>query len=141
MNLYKHPVWKPIDKDKWTDKKGMDIFSGSNSKHVAISHPGQGITESHMNSVSGRSTWMQLPNANEPGDDPYALSFPETARSQIERRREPEKEVASVQFNATCRRTLPFEDKVKVNSIHNMEGMDKAYLMTTNRSPQKILDH
>jgi len=81
---------------------------------------------------------MQLPNTNEPGDDPYALSYPETTRSQIERKRIPEKEIGAVQFNSTCRRTLPFEDKVKVNSLHNLEGMNKAYLLATNRSPEKI---
>jgi hypothetical protein len=39
-----------------------------------------------------------------------------------------------------CRRTLPFEDKVRVNSLNNMEGMNRAYLMATSKSPEKILN-
>lgn len=42
-------------------------------------------------------------------------------------------------FNGTCRSSKPFEDKVKVNSLHLMEGLDKAYLMTTKKSPSKIM--
>lgn len=45
-----------------------------------------------------------------------------------------------MQFNGVCRRTLPFEDKVKVNSLNNMEGMNRAYLMATSKSPEKILN-
>ena len=44
-----------------------------------------------------------------------------------------------MQFNGTCRRTLPFEDKVKVNSLHNIEALNKAYLMTTSQSPEKLI--
>ena len=44
-----------------------------------------------------------------------------------------------MQFNGTCRRTLPFEDKVKVNSLHNIEALNKAYLMTTSISPEKLI--
>lgn len=47
MNMYKYPVWKSVQKSKWIDKKGMDIFSGAHAAHVTIKHPGQGITESH----------------------------------------------------------------------------------------------
>lgn len=117
----------------------MDNFNGVNAAHVKILHPGQGIQTSHAHSVNGKSPWNRLPNENPPGDDPYAMSFPETARSQIERRRHPEKEVGEVLFNGTCRRSLPFEDKVKVNSIHIMEGLDKGYLMATKKSPTKIM--
>ena len=81
MNLYKYPVWKTNQKNKWVNKRGMDIFSGAHAPHVLMNHPGQGIIESHQASVNGKSTWIQLPNANDPGDDPYALSYLETARS------------------------------------------------------------
>jgi hypothetical protein len=34
---------------------------------------------------------------------------------------------------------LPFEDKVKINSLHNIEALNKAYLMVTSQSPEKLI--
>jgi hypothetical protein len=59
----------------------MDNFSGSNAAHVKLLYPGAGKTDSHSHSINGKSTWIQLPNENFAGDEPYALSFPETAKS------------------------------------------------------------
>jgi hypothetical protein len=40
MNLYKYPVWKTNQKNKWVNKKGMDIFSGVHAAHVILGNPG-----------------------------------------------------------------------------------------------------
>lgn len=66
------------------------------------------------------------------------MSKEENAKSML-RRRNSEKEVSKVVFIATTKRTLPMDDKIKVNSLHMMEVLDKAYTMTTNQSPKKIL--
>jgi hypothetical protein len=31
------------------------------------------------------------------------------------------------------------EDKVKVNTLHSMEGLDRVYLMNTNKSPDNLI--
>ena len=65
----------------------MDNFSGVNAAHVGLRYAGQGKTEAHANSITGRSTWSQLPNENQPGDEPYAYSNPECAKLTVVRRR------------------------------------------------------
>lgn len=82
--------------------------------------------------------WGKLPNENKPGDNPYSMSFPETERQYTERHRLAHKEMGETQFSSTCRTTKAFEDKVKVNSNNNMEGINKGYLMTTNKDPRTI---
>ena len=89
----------------------------------------------------GTGTWDKLPNENKPGDDPYAMSYPETAREQIERRRLPHREVSQTLFDSTCRPSKAFEDKVKVNSNHIMEGIEKGYMMATNKNPANLTAH
>jgi hypothetical protein len=64
MYKYKYPVWKTINKKQWMNEKGMDNFSGVNAAHVGLRYAGQGKTEAHANSITGRSTWSQLPNEN-----------------------------------------------------------------------------
>ena len=39
----------------------------------------------------------------------------------------------------TSKRSLPMDDKIRVNTLHMMEMLDKAYTMTTKDSPEKIL--
>lgn len=95
--------------------------------------------EVHQQSISGKGAWDKLPNENRPGDEPYALSFPETARDQIERRRLPHKEIGNTLFDSTCRRSLPFEDKIKMNSHHIMESIEKGYIMVTNKNPVNLI--
>lgn len=57
----------------------------------------------------------------------------------MQRKRVQEKEISNIPFNATCRQSMPIDDKVKVNSLNMMEKLDKAYLLSTNTSPSKIM--
>ena len=49
------------------------------------------------------------------------------------------KEVGDSIFVARSRSTQPLDVKAKSNSLRMMESLDKAYLMTTNRSPSLIM--
>jgi len=70
------------------------------------------------------------------------MSYPESARTQMEsiRSRNTDKQVGDL-FNSTIRSTKAFEDKVKINSWHNMENLQKGYLMTTSKDPHSIRLH
>ena len=116
----------------------MDIYSGNHSAHVGLHYAGQGKTDIHANSVAGRSTWEHLPNENQAGDEPYSLTKEDTAKALL-RRRNSQKEVSRVVFIPTSKRSLPMDDKIRVNTLHMMEVLDKAYTMNTKESPQKIL--
>ena len=138
MYLYQNPVWKTVDRKQWLNPKGMDIYSGNHAAHVGLHYAGQGKTEVHANNVSGRSTWQHLPNENQAGDESYSLTKEDTAKALL-RRRNSQKEVSRVVFVPTSKRSLPMDDKIRVNTLHMMEVLNKAYTMTTKESPQKIL--
>jgi hypothetical protein len=72
-----------------------------------------------------------------PGGDGETLHA--TKKKELALTEKPKNEISKFLFDSTCRRSLPMEDKFKVNSNHIMEGLDKGYLMTTNRSPKKIM--
>lgn len=69
-----------------------------------------------------------------PGDNPYALSFPETSKDLFLRKVNKQKHVGKL-FVPTSKTTNSLEDKVKSQSLRMMESLDKGYLMTTNKSP------
>ena len=45
------------------------------------------------------------------------------------------------QFDSTCKRGLPFDAKIKVDSLQMMESINRSYLINTSKSPQKIQPH
>jgi hypothetical protein len=57
----------------------------------------------------------------------------------MQRNRNLTKEISQVPFTATCRQSMPLDDKVKVNSLHMMENLSKAYLLSTSKSPSKVM--
>ena len=142
MRLCLNPEFRTTSEQKWMTKRGTDNFSGVNAAHVGIRHPGQGVMEVHQQSVNGKVGWTKLPNENKAGREPFAMSYPESARTQMEsiRSRNPDKQVGDL-FNSTIRSTKAFEDKVKINSWHNMENLQKGYLMTTSKDPHSIRLH
>lgn len=95
----------------------------------------------HAHSINGKSVWPITHNENIPGEEPYAVSHPEMTEAMMQRTRDlaREKKISEVPFSATCRRTMPIDDKVKVNSLNMMDKLDRAYLMATNASPSKIM--
>lgn len=115
--LYMSPVWRDTKKSKWMSLKGFDTYAGAPAAHVRLHSSGTGICESHRNSVNEKSAWQQLHNANVPGDEPFTKSFRETAKSFNERQRHPEGEMGAAQFDSTCKRGLPFDAKIKVESL------------------------
>jgi hypothetical protein len=66
------------------------------------------------------------------------MSKEDMAKAML-RRRASHKEVSRVIFVPTTKRSLPMDDKIKVNSLHMMDVLDKAYSMATKESPNKIL--
>lgn len=38
--MYENPVWKTVDRKKWLNKKGMDVYSGSYGAHVGLHYSG-----------------------------------------------------------------------------------------------------
>jgi|688.fasta_scaffold208915_1 hypothetical protein len=42
-------------------------------------------------------------------------------------------------FSSTVRNTALIEDKVKIQSLNSMEVLNRAYLMNTQRSPEKLV--
>jgi hypothetical protein len=93
----------------------------------------------HTNSLNNKSAWPLCNNEPQPGENPYAVSNLEMTEQIMQRKRLQSKEMSSVPFNATCRTTMPIDDKVKVNSVNMMDKLDRAYLMSTNSSPSKIM--
>ena len=58
--MYENPVWKTVDRKKWLNPKGMDVYSGNHGAHVGLHYSGQGKTEVHSNNLNGRSTWKYI---------------------------------------------------------------------------------
>ena len=58
--MYENPVWKTVDRKKWLNPKGMDVYSGNHGAHVGFHYSGQGKTEVHSNNLNGRSTWKYI---------------------------------------------------------------------------------
>ena len=84
MQMCLNPTFRNTSEQKWLTKRGVNTFSGVPAAHVGIRHPGQGIMEVHQQSVNGKVGWQKLPNENRAGIEPYALSYPENAKSQME---------------------------------------------------------
>lgn len=83
--------------------------------------------------------WSQIKNEEEAGDNPYAFGYKEQAKKLVTRNRKQEKEVGQHIFSNTVRPVALIEDKVKINSLHSMEGLNRVYLMNTQRSPEKLV--
>ena len=81
----------------------------------------------------------QIKNEEEAGDNPYAFGYKEQAKNLVTRNRKQEKEVGQHIFSNTVRPVALIEDKVKINSLHSMEGLNRVYLMNTQRSPEKLV--
>ena len=75
--------------------------------------------------------WNQIKNEEEAGNNPYAFGYRQQERNLITRNRNKEKEVGQHIFSTTVRPIAIIEDKVQVKSLHSMEGLNRAYLMST----------
>jgi hypothetical protein len=83
--------------------------------------------------------WSQTKNEEEAGNNPYAFGYKEQAKNLVTRNRKQEKEVGDHIFSNTVRSFALIEDKVKISSLHSMEGLNRVYLMNTQRSPEKLV--
>lgn len=93
----------------------------------------------HTHSLNGKAAWQICHNEPNPGQNPYAISNPEMLEKTMQRNRNLAKEIGQVPFTATCRQSMPLDDKVKVNSLHMMDSLSKAYLLSTSKSPSKVM--
>ena len=84
-----------------------------NSSHVRLEHPGQGKVDMHASSVHKNSTWKVCNNENKAGENPYAMSYPETSHNLFERKRNTFKETTDTIFQATSRTTSVLDDRTK----------------------------
>jgi len=98
----------------WKTLKGFSS-KGVKSAHVTLLHPGQG-----KSAVGTFSTTKCLP-----GDNPYALSYPEISKDFSLRKRSINKEYGTV-FQSTSRQSGPLDDKVKCKSLRLFENLDRA---------------
>jgi len=83
--------------------------------------------------------WSQIKNEEEAGNNPYAFGYKEIATNLVTRNRKLDKEVGQHVFSTTVRPIAMIEDKVKVNSLHSMEVLNRMYLISTQRSPGKLV--
>lgn len=80
LEMYRYPSWKEDKKDKWLTPKGFDNKTGVNAAHVLkLQHPGSGRRDMHATSLNDTAAWPICQNEPQPGDNPYALSYPEMA--------------------------------------------------------------
>ena len=109
LKLFENPVYRPSLKSKWLTLKGIDTYSGVHGAQVKYRHAG-----------AGRES---VAIAYSVGEEPFSLSYPQTASNTIQRSRQKHKETSKTQFDATCRTANSIEDKIKVNSLGMIEGL------------------
>lgn len=138
LMMCKYPDWKPVNKSQWMSSLGFDTHSGMPAAHNnKMQHPGAGREVMHANSIKGNAAWAITRTETQAGQNPYALSYDETAVANITRNRHELKEISSVPFLPTSRTSMAFESKLKVNTNHLMDRLASAFVMQTGRSPHK----
>lgn len=133
-----NPQYRPDQPNKWQSSKGFNRHEGMKAAHTRLLHPGQGKVMAHSHSINNKSTWRRVQNEPKPGENPYALSYPETAKENGHRKEDLRKHIGSALFMPVSRTTSSLEDKAKCNSLRIMESLDKGYYMTTNKSPNRL---
>lgn len=132
LKLYKSPVWKSVEKNKWLNQTGFSYEGQRNYTSRSINTALDLALQAHK--VDGTRTqtyWNVLKNEDASGKNPYAGGFNLLGAEMTSRKRniDKEKQVSKIPFNSTNKRSSLADDKSQIKTLNSFLSLEKSYRM------------